>query len=109
MFKIDMQAVKRKWGIPRGMEGCHTAVWKNRYVFEGHVPASYVQGFLASPPEGGVGLIVTGMPVGSPGMEDRDKFEPYNIYLLLQGGDYRLYARIESLDDTGITYSSKTL
>ncbi|WP_444939281.1 DUF411 domain-containing protein [Microbulbifer sp. JMSA002] len=95
VFKVNMQEVKRKWGIPRGMEGCHTAVWRDQYVFEGHVPAMYIQNFLASPPVGSVGLIVSGMPVGSPGMEDGEKFEPYNIYLLLQNGDYRLYARIE--------------
>ncbi|WP_444922615.1 DUF411 domain-containing protein [Microbulbifer sp. CnH-101-G] len=99
VFKVDMQGVKRKWGIPRGMEGCHTAIWHDRYVFEGHVPALHIQKFLASPPEGSVGLIVAGMPIGSPGMEDGEKFEPYNIYLLLKGGDYRLYARIEKPDE----------
>jgi len=98
IFKVDMQAIKRQWGIPRGMEGCHTAVWQGRFVFEGHVPAQYIQKFLASPPEGGIGLIVPGMPIGSPGMEVKNQFESYNIYLLLRDGDYRLYARIENPD-----------
>ncbi|WP_444945099.1 DUF411 domain-containing protein [Microbulbifer sp. VTAC004] len=95
VFKVDMQAVKKQWGVPKGMEGCHTAVWQGRYVFEGHVPAQFIQKFLTSPPKDSVGLMVPGMPIGSPGMEAKDKFEPYNIYLLLQDGDYRLYARIE--------------
>ncbi|WP_226646677.1 DUF411 domain-containing protein [Microbulbifer variabilis] len=102
VFKVNMQGVKRKWGIPRGLEGCHTAVWHDKYIFEGHVPALHIQKFLAAPPDGSVGLMVAGMPVGSPGMEmeDGEKFEPYNIYLLLKNGDYRLYARIEKPDET---------
>ncbi|WP_238152187.1 DUF411 domain-containing protein [Microbulbifer sp. A4B17] len=93
--ELNMTKVRQQWGIPRGMEGCHTAVWHNKYVFEGHVPVSYILRFLSSPPEGGIGLVVPGMPIGSPGMEVDGKFEPYNIYLLLKGGDYRPFARIE--------------
>ncbi|MFS1525244.1 DUF411 domain-containing protein [Microbulbifer sp. 2304DJ12-6] len=96
VLKLDMEKVKRQWGIPKGMEACHTAVWHERYIFEGHVPAVYIRKFLASPPEGSVGLLVPGMPVGSPGMEAQGAFAPYNIYLLLKNGDYRLYARVEN-------------
>ncbi|MCO1334346.1 DUF411 domain-containing protein [Microbulbifer sp. OS29] len=95
-LELDMGTIRKQWGIPRGMEGCHTAVWHNKYVFEGHVPASYIQKFLLAPPEGGIGLLVPGMPVGSPGMEVDGKFEAYNIYLLLEGGDYRPFARVET-------------
>ncbi|MFA0812132.1 DUF411 domain-containing protein [Microbulbifer epialgicus] len=94
IFKVNMQMVKRQWRIPKGMEGCHTAVWQGRYVFEGHVPAQYIQQFLDSPPEDGIGLVVPGMPEGSPGMEG--EFEPYIIYLLLENGDYRFYTRVLS-------------
>ncbi|WP_444930900.1 DUF411 domain-containing protein [Microbulbifer sp. SSSA002] len=93
--EVNMEKVRKQWGIPRGMEGCHTAVWHNQYIFEGHVPAVYIQQFLYAPPEGGIGLLVPGMPVGSPGMEVDGNFEPYYIYLLLEGGDYRPFTRIE--------------
>ncbi len=93
--RINMSEVKGQWGVPQGMESCHTAVWHGKYVFEGHVPAKYIRQFLADPPEGSFGLTVPGMPAGSPGMYDGKTFEPYNIYLLLRGGDYRFYARVE--------------
>lgn len=97
--RIDMSEIKGQRGVPQGMGSCHTAVWHGKYVFEGHVPARYIQQFLADPPEGSFGLAVPGMPVGSPGMYDGKNFEPYTIYLLLRGGDYRFYARVEKPGD----------
>ncbi|WP_445356313.1 DUF411 domain-containing protein [Microbulbifer sp. EKSA008] len=93
--ELNMAKIRQQWGVPRGMEGCHTAVWHNKYVFEGHVPVKHILQFISSPPEDGIGLLVPGMPVGSPGMEVDGKFEPYNIYLLLEGGDYRPFVRVE--------------
>lgn len=90
-----MSEVKGQWGVPEGMHSCHTAVWQQKYVFEGHVPARYIRQYLSNPPEGSFGLTVPGMPIGSPGMEQGEKFEPYNIYLLMRGGDYRFYKRVK--------------
>ncbi|MFC6631682.1 DUF411 domain-containing protein [Microbulbifer taiwanensis] len=98
-YRLDMSEVKGQWGVPQGMESCHTAVWHGKYVFEGHVPARYIWQFLADPPQDSFGLSVPGMPAGSPGMYDGKTFEPYNIYLLLRGGDYRFYARVENPQD----------
>lgn len=94
-YRGDMSKVKGVWGVPQGMESCHTAVWHGEYVFEGHVPARFIRQFLAAPPEGSFGLSVPGMPEGSPGMYDGGEFEPYVVYLLLRGGDYRFYAKVD--------------
>lgn len=91
----NMSEIKGQWAIPKGMHSCHTAVLHNKYVFEGHVPARFVRKYLRNPPEGSYGLTVPGMPEGSPGMYEGKDFEPYNIYLLMRGGDYRFYARVE--------------
>ena len=94
----NMSEIKGQWGVPEGMGSCHTAVWQQKYVFEGHVPARYIRQYLSNPPEGSFGLSVPGMPAGSPGMYDGKKFEPYNIYLLMRGGDYQFYKRIDHPD-----------
>ncbi|SHE61965.1 Uncharacterized conserved protein [Microbulbifer donghaiensis] len=98
-YRGNMSKVKEQWGLPEGMTSCHTAVWHGKYVFEGHVPARLINKFLADPPEGSFGLTVPGMPDGSPGMYRGGEFEPYNVYLLLSGGDYRFYTRIEKPED----------
>ncbi|KUJ84744.1 hypothetical protein AVO43_03605 [Microbulbifer sp. ZGT114] len=103
----DMGVIKSQWAIPQGFGSCHTAVWRDRYVFEGHVPARIIRKFLANPPEDAIGLSVPGMPEGSPGMYDGGEFEPYNVYLLLPGGDYRFYARITRAEDGESSESPK--
>lgn len=92
---VNLSEIKGQWGVPNGMHSCHTAIWKEKYVFEGHVPARYIRKYLSNPPEGSFGLTVPGMPEGSPGMYDGKTFKSYNIYLLMRGGDYRFYARVE--------------
>ncbi|WP_346840168.1 DUF411 domain-containing protein [Microbulbifer sp. SAOS-129_SWC] len=91
---VHMGEIKGQWGVPAGMQSCHTAVWQQKYVFEGHVPARLIRQYLSDPPEGSFGLTVPGMPKGSPGMDDGGEFEPYNVYLLMRGGDYRFYTRV---------------
>ncbi|GAA5523576.1 hypothetical protein Maes01_00124 [Microbulbifer aestuariivivens] len=94
----DMATVKSQWAIPEGFGSCHTAVWRDRYVFEGHIPARIIRQFLSRPPQNAIGLSVPGMPKGSPGMYKGGDFEPYNVYVLLLGGDYRLYARLSQAE-----------
>lgn len=64
----DMNAVKQRFGIPRGMGSCHTAMLNGRYVVEGHVPVEAIERLVREQP-GIRGIAVPGMPVGSPGME----------------------------------------
>ncbi len=91
----DLNAVKADYGIGREYQSCHTAVTEEGYVIEGHVPAVYVQRFLNDPPEDAVGLAVPGMPLGSPGMEIGDRFQPYDILLLTRNGEHRVYASVK--------------
>ncbi len=95
----DLSAIKDQWSLPKDMRSCHTAVSANGYVFEGHIPAKFVQQFLEAPPENAKGLIVPSMPVGSPGMEVGDKFMPYTVFLLLADGSTTVFARVNSVED----------
>lgn len=92
----QMRAIKMQLGIAPTYSSCHTGVSEEGYVFEGHVPAKLVRRFLDDPPENALGLAVPRMPVGSPGMEMGDRFEPYDVLLLKEDGSSEIYARIES-------------
>jgi len=98
----NLAAVKRSQGIAPTHQSCHTAVADDGgYVFEGHVPAKYMEAFLADPPEGARGLVVPAMPVGSPGMEYQDHFSPYDVLLLKADGTYDVYAHVSGPQDAG--------
>jgi hypothetical protein len=86
----DTGAVKRQYGIPDSLASCHTGV-VDGYVVEGHVPATDVKRLIEERPEAG-GLAVPGMPVGSPGMEQGDTTEPYEV-LLMHDGEATAFAR----------------
>jgi len=91
-----MATVKAQLGIAPEYASCHTGVSKEGYIFEGHVPAKLVRQFLNSPPENALGLAVPRMPVGSPGMEMGERFDPYDVLLLKTDGSSEIYARIET-------------
>jgi hypothetical protein len=74
----DLDAVKRRLGVPDDLAACHTARLAG-YVIEGHVPAAALRRLLAEKPKA-AGLAVPGMPVGSPGMEG-GKPEKYDVIL----------------------------
>ncbi|QHQ40799.1 DUF411 domain-containing protein [Microbulbifer hydrolyticus] len=96
---LDTAKIKQAKGVPASLQGCHTGVSQGQYVFEGHVPARLIRKFLANPPKNSIGLAVPGMPQGSPGMYRGKKFEPYNVFLILTGGDYRLYETVNQPED----------
>lgn len=101
-FKVtysDMQnvaPVKQQQNIEQQYWSCHTGMSKNGYVFEGHVPAKFVRQFLAQPTPDAIGLAVPAMPVGSPGMEYKDQFMPYQVLLLKTDGSAEVYAEVSS-------------
>lgn len=74
----EMGMVKAMTGVPAEMQSCHTGVIDGKVV-EGHVPADALARFLETAPEGAQGIAVPGMPIGSPGMEQGDVQEPYDI------------------------------
>jgi hypothetical protein len=90
--------IKNDYGIAPEFQSCHTAVTSNGYVFEGHIPARFVQQFLENPPDDAIGLSVPGMPAGSPGMEMGDRFTPYKVWLLKKDGSADVFASVNSRD-----------
>lgn len=90
----NLTQMKLDMGIEGRFHSCHTAVSESGYLFEGHVPAKLVQRFLANPPEDALGLTAPGMPMGSPGMEMGDRFQPYQVLIMKKGGGYEIYATI---------------
>ena len=91
-------SLKRELGVPARYGSCHTGVTKDGYVFEGHVPARYITQFLGDPPAGARGLTVPAMPIGSPGMEYKNQFMPYDVLLLKDDGSVEVYASVRSYE-----------
>ena len=90
--RTDMDAFKDSLGIPGPLRSCHTAV-AGKYVIEGHVPAADVKRFLSAPPKSVIGLAVPGMPVGSPGMEQRGRTDRYDVMAFTARGTTHVYAK----------------
>jgi hypothetical protein len=77
--------------VPPALQSCHTGV-VDGYVIEGHVPADLIDRLLRDRPPV-VGLVVPGMPVGSPGMEAAgQKPERYQVLAFDRKGQTTLYA-----------------
>ncbi|GAB2519305.1 DUF411 domain-containing protein [Lysobacter humi (ex Lee et al. 2017)] len=66
----NLEPVKKRLGVPLGKGSCHTAQ-VGTLVVEGHVPAGDIKRLLAAN-DGAKGLVLPGMPAGSPGMEMPD-------------------------------------
>lgn len=74
----DIASLKAENGVPGDLLSCHTAVVEG-YVIEGHVPIADVDRLLAERPASVKGLAVAGMPVGSPGMENRNHRQAFQV------------------------------
>jgi len=87
----QVNRVKARLGVPTDLASCHTAE-VGGYVVEGHVPADAIKRLLAEKPRV-KGLAVSGMPLGSPGMEV-EGVEPdtYEVVLFGTSGQ-RTFAR----------------
>lgn len=86
----DTIAVRKRLGMPDRFGACHTATVEG-YVLEGHVPSGDVKRLLAMRPAA-IGLAVPAMPVGSPGMEYRDRKDPYDVFLIDRKGHGTVFA-----------------
>lgn len=89
----DLTPIARRLGIPDAMRSCHSAELGG-YFIEGHVPAADIRRLLTERPAA-LGIAVPGMPVGSPGMEQGGRRQPYRTMLVLRGGGVRVFARHE--------------
>lgn len=76
-------------GVPQRMLSCHTA-FVDGYVIEGHVPATDIRRLLEERPDA-VGLVVPGMPYGSPGMGPEDDREAYDVFLINEDGSTEVF------------------
>ena len=85
----DLHPIKKKLGVAPDLWACHTAVIDG-YVIEGHVPAREVIRLLNERPKG-IGLAVPGMPIGSPGMEQGDRRDPFQV-ILFSSNDRLVFA-----------------
>ena len=86
----DLAALSARYGIPAGLEGCHVGEIEG-YVISGHVPPEDIRRLLTEKPQAR-GLVVPGMPMGSPGMEAGGKIEQYQVLLLSQDGSTTVFA-----------------
>ncbi len=86
----QIAGIKADLGVPYNMGSCHTAL-VDGYVVEGHVPVKEVKKLLEERPDA-VGLAVPGMPVGSPGMEQGNRTDPYDVILFDEEGNRDTYA-----------------
>jgi hypothetical protein len=95
----EISRIKTKFEILPSYRSCHTAVSKNSFVFEGHVPAKFIKKFLAEKHDNAIGLSVPAMPVGSPGMEVGENFMPYNVLVLFEGGSNKVYKHVNGYEE----------
>lgn len=86
----DLADYSAKLGIPAGLEGCHVGEMDG-YVISGHVPPEDIKRLLAERPAAR-GLLVPGMPMGSPGMEMGDHKDRYDVLLLAADGTTSVFA-----------------
>ena len=88
-FTVDVSTVpetgtyRQKHGVPVRFASCHTAL-VGGYTVEGHVPAADVIRVLKEKPKA-TGLVLPGMPLGSPGMNG-PKSAPLTIYAVTKDG-----------------------
>lgn len=88
----NINPVKERVGVPAGKGSCHTAEVAG-YFIEGHVPAVDVKRLLAEKPAA-KGLVLPGMPLGSPGMEVPDgRTQPYAVELVRRDGSTSAFAK----------------
>ena len=90
----NLDEIKKMYGIKPQYRSCHTAVSKDGYIFEGHIPSKYITQFLSENHPNAIGLSVPGMPMGSPGMEVGDRFMPYDVLILYRDGTSRVFAKV---------------
>lgn len=95
----DMNAVKKRLGVPDDLASCHTAEIGG-YVIEGHVPYPTIRKLLAEKPRA-TGLAVPGMPQSSPGMDVPGASDVYEVILFGPAGRKK-FARFRGRKEIGL-------
>ncbi|MEK9685337.1 MAG: DUF411 domain-containing protein [Rhodospirillaceae bacterium] len=86
----SLEIIKRLFQVPEQLQSCHSAII-NGYVIEGHVPIREIKRLLNEKPKA-IGIAVPGMPIGSPGMEQGNAKEAYDV-IIFQNGAQSVYAK----------------
>ena len=90
MPNSELAEIKTRYGIAPQYRSCHTAE-VDGYFVEGHVPADVIQQMLTEAPDID-GLVLPGMPIGSPGM-DGPQQGPLEILAFTGTAGVTLYAQ----------------
>lgn len=85
----DVVPFKEKYGVPRSLWSCHTALVGN-HVIEGHVPADLIAQ-VERDTRDIAGLSVPGMPCGAPGLEGQNP-QRYQVIAFTRSGETFVYA-----------------
>lgn len=94
-----LDEVFERYDVAVDLQSCHLALSAGGAVFVGHVPARFVLEYLQAPPAGARGLTVPAMPVGTPGMEVGEEFEPYEVLTLPVAGSPEVFATVEQASE----------
>lgn len=87
----DRTALQSRLNLSAETASCHTGQVE-QYLIEGHVPAADIRRLLKERPDAR-GLVVPGMPIGSPGMEMPDGArEAYDVLLVKIDGTTAVFA-----------------
>jgi hypothetical protein len=86
----SLEMIKRLFQVPEQLQSCHSAIIDG-YVIEGHVPVKEIKRLLDEKPKA-IGIAVPGMPIGSPGMEQGNAKEAYDV-IIFQNGAQSVYAK----------------
>src|SRR5688572_8330885 len=87
----DVRGISKAAGLKDEGTSCHTAKIGN-YTVEGHVPAADIKRMLKEKPAI-AGIAAPGMPMGSPGMEQGNAKEPYDVIAFKKDGTSTVYAK----------------
>ena len=88
----DLGPVKERLGVPYAKGSCHTTE-VGGYLVEGHVPAADIKRLLAEKPDAR-GLVLPGMPLGSPGMEvPEGRQQSFTVELVHHDGSTEPFAQ----------------
>ncbi len=88
----DLGPVKERLGVPYAKGSCHTTE-VGGYLVEGHVPAADIKRLLAEKPDAR-GLVLPGMPLGSPGMEvPKGRQQSFTVELVHHDGSTEPFAQ----------------
>jgi hypothetical protein len=82
--EAQLNAVAIQGGVADDLRSCHTAK-VGGYTVEGHVPATDIKRMLKEKPAI-AGISVPGMPMGSPGMEQGGRKEPFDTVAFTKDG-----------------------